>query len=122
MIARCTRESSNRFDSYAGRGITVCDRWQAFENFLADMGECPGPGYSIERIDNDGDYAPDNCVWLKKELQARNRRTTRWVTINGVTASLAEHVERAGVNYKWAWRQIVKRGVAAEAILGRGIC
>lgn len=119
LIKRCFDPKQTGFENWGGRGITVCERWQSFENFLADMGECPGPGYSIERQDNDANYQPGNCCWLKKELQARNRRTTRWIELNGETLSLAEHCERAGVNYKWAWKQIVKHKRAPEAVLAR---
>lgn len=116
IIKRCFDPKHGRFEDWGGRGITVCERWQSFENFLADMGPQPGGGYSIERNDNDGNYEPDNCRWLKKELQARNRRTTRWIEFNGERLSLAEHAERAGVNYKWAWEQIVKYHRSPEAV------
>ena len=106
MISRCTKASNNRYDSYAGRGITVCERWMLFENFLADMGECPGDGYSIERNDNNGSYAPGNCRWATDKEQARNRRSTFYVIFNGERRSLAEHAESCGVSYKTAWKRI----------------
>ena len=105
MIGRCERPSSNRFESYAGRGIAICDRWWDFGLFLADMGKAPGPEYSIERIDNDGDYEPGNCRWATATEQARNRRTTRWVTFRGETLSLAEWAERLGANYQLLWKR-----------------
>lgn len=73
MLDRCRRARNKKFKYYGGRGITVCDRWQTFGNFLADMGEKP-VGLSIDRINNDGNYEPGNCRWATQSEQVRNRR------------------------------------------------
>lgn len=72
MKQRCQSPNDNNYPYYGGRGIRVCERWQTFENFLADMGERP-PGMSIDRINPNGDYEPGNCQWANGTRQSRNR-------------------------------------------------
>lgn len=80
MKTRCYNQKSKRYVDWGGRGIKVCDRWlNSFENFYADMGPKPAPGYSIDRIDVDGNYEPGNCRWADAKTQRNNRRDSKVV-------------------------------------------
>lgn len=94
---RCFNPADQAFDNYGGRGITLCARWQTFENFLADMGERPFKAAQIDRQDNNGNYEPGNCKWSTASEQARNRRNNIMITINGETKCLLDWVLHYGV-------------------------
>jgi len=115
MIQRCTNSNLEHYGYYGGRGISVCDRWQVFENFLADMGE-PAPGFSIERRDNDRNYEPSNCHWLPQEKQTQNRRGNVYISVGGEKVCLAEAARRVGVPHATLrWR--IKAGWAPNRAL-----
>lgn len=115
MLTRCRNSKARAYQNYGGRGISVCPRWLTFENFLADMGECP-PGMTIERRDNDGGYEPENCYWTPKGAQAQNTRASHHITIAGETRCLAEWLRVFGIS-KRAFYQRVKKGWTEEQAL-----
>ena len=95
MRERCRNQNHKDYHHYGGRGIKVCRRWDSFTAFLSDMGKRP-PGTSIDRIDNSGDYTPENCRWATRSEQMRNSRRNRMLTYRGETLCIAEWTERLG--------------------------
>jgi hypothetical protein len=104
MMTRCENPKASQYERYGGRGILLCDRWHAFENFLADMGEC-APDRSLERIDNNGNYEPANCRWATKVEQCRNRASSRPVIRSDGEpfSTLSEAAESVGGTISGVW-------------------
>lgn len=91
IIKRCTLTTNYNYSEYGGRGIKICERWLTFENFYEDMGDRPDWATGgIERLDNDGDYCPENCVWADRFQQQNNTRKTKRITLNGRTMTVAQ--------------------------------
>ena len=110
MRQRCNDPNCNTYARYGGRGIRHCERWASFENFFEDMGPRP-EGYSLERLDCNGDYEPGNCVWIPWRDQSINRRVTKWVKLDGEKVHQAEASRRLGLtpDYLLRWRTGVTR-------------
>lgn len=112
---RCGNERTKSFKHYGGRGISVCDRWRTYENFLEDMGRRPSDAHSIGRIDNNLGYSPENCRWETVSEQSKNRRNNVVVTAFGRTARLYEFVPIDGTRANSRTRnRIFKQGWPAE--------
>lgn len=114
---RCNNPKIRGYKNYGGRGITVCERWESFDNFLSDMGEIPFDGATIDRIDNDGPYCPENCRWTTNTENQRNRRNSKWWYVNGrkfpscSSASKATGIPMSRIYY---WSSIGKNGFHSE--------
>jgi hypothetical protein len=113
MRGRCEYTAHQSYALYGGRGIAVCPQWSRFETFLRDMGHKP-PGKSLDRIDNDGDYSPENCRWASTHEQARNRRGTKRILFNGERRCLSEWAEKLGLSYFLIHRRIIRAGWSPE--------
>jgi hypothetical protein len=98
MIQRCSDANHKNFSLYGGRGITVCERWKSFPNFLEDMG-MPPPGHSLDRKDSSKGYAPENCVWASQPEQMRHTSQTRLVSYDGQTKCLKDWADEIGIHY-----------------------
>lgn len=114
---RTTNPRNKKWPRYGGRGIRMCQRWRdSFQAFLDDMGERPGPGYSIERVDNDGDYEPGNCKWARRSDQANNTSANRVLEYGGEIMTLAQWAERIGIKYHTLHGRL-RRGWSVERTL-----
>lgn len=107
MKQRCFNINDTRYSDYGGRGITVCDRWkESFENFLEDMGKCPSRQHSIDRIDNDKGYYPENCRWATLKEQSRNKRVNRLIEYKGKTQCLTAWAEELNIKRETLSRRL----------------
>ena len=116
MRGRCNNPNNQDYHSYGGRGIAVCERWDhSLEAFLEDMGRRPTPEYSIDRIQNDGNYEPGNCQWATPTQQARNTRKNVHLSVNGEDKILCDAARELGLPPETIMARI-KRGVSPERV------
>lgn len=120
MRRRCLDEKSKDFRKYGGRGITICPAWldreTGFQAFHADMGDHPGPGYSLGRKENDKGYGPDNCEWQTAQEQNDNKTTTIRLTLDGRTQTLTAWAKELGVARSLVYQRH-RRGFSTEDTL-----
>lgn len=98
MRSRCISKRPKSYRVYAGRGIAICDRWRSYDAFLADMGPSWFSGATLDRIDNDGGYSPDNCRWATRVQQGQNTRANVRVPYQGEMLTLSEAARRSGID------------------------
>jgi hypothetical protein len=100
MIGRCQNPNHSNYSYYGGRGIKVCNRWRGdsgFQNFIDDLGPRPSDNHSIDRIDVNGDYCPENCRWATIAMQATNKRNSRYLEYNGKTQTVGQWAKEFGM-------------------------
>jgi hypothetical protein len=119
MRTRCENKKCPAYACYGGRGITVCEQWLDFANFIKDMGSRPTKTHTLDRINVNGNYEPSNCRWATMKTQQRNRTNNSIYTYKGVTASLAELCEIHGCKYKTVHMRLSK-GATIELALTPG--
>jgi hypothetical protein len=105
MKERCCNPNCKQFKHYGGRGVTICDRWVKFENFIHDMGPRPS-GMSLDRINVDGNYEPANCRWATQKDQTRNTRRNAFIEFDGQRKTVGEWAECLGLNYMTLYTRI----------------
>lgn len=116
MRGRCSNPNHKAFVNYGGRGIAVCERWQVYANFAADMLPRPNGGM-IDRIDNNGPYSPENCKWSDRKEQNSNRRNCIYVPHGAERVTLKEYCRREGLSYRPIVKRIQDRGWSVEQAL-----
>lgn len=120
MKARCFNKNTEHYSDYGGRGITVCDRWRdSFDLFYEDVSKLPHfgeDGYSLNRIDNDGNYEPGNVEWADSVVQNNNKRNNRLVTFNDKTQTVAKWSRETGIPYNVIYKR-AKLGWSLDEIL-----
>jgi len=115
MLERCEKPSAKGYSRYGARGIRVCDRWHDFSAFYADMGD-PPPNMTLDRVDNERGYFPENCKWSSHYEQARNKRSTVLLTFNNETMCVKDWARKLGFNQS-TLSQRYRKGWSAEKIL-----
>lgn len=116
MKQRCCNERNSHYHRYGGRGLTVCDEWKDdFERFYADMGPRP-EGATLDRIDNDKGYSPENCRWAERKQQSNNRGVTLTAEFRGECMPLADVARVAGIPYHQVFQRY-KRGLRGEDLI-----
>lgn len=119
MKRRCLNGNNDRFSDYGGRGIKVCNSWiNSFESFIEDMGFRPSSDHQIDRINNDGNYEKSNCRWATRKQNARNKRSNKIITIDGVSKCISEWAEVSGVKAPTISARIIRGWKPERAVFG----
>lgn len=118
IIARCEKPDGKSWNNYGGRGITMCPQWrESFECFLQDMGRKPTPQHTIERVNNDKGYSPDNCIWATMAVQNTNKRNIRYFTLDGETLHMTDWAHRLGTRTATIVKRLNRGWTIRQALL-----
>lgn len=120
MKSRCNNPNYTHFKYYGARGITYCERWESYENFMEDMGERP-KGYTLDRIDSEGNYTPSNCKWSTRENQADNRRNNVYLTYDNRTMYIKDWALVLGVKRSQIYLALYNGATLSGYIAKRGL-
>lgn len=110
MKARCLNPNHPAYHRYGGRGIEICDLWSGFECFYADMGDRP-EGMSLDRINTDGNYEPNNCRWATPSEQSNNMSTNRRINFEGELLTVAEVSKKTGEKYQVVYSRTIRKEI-----------
>ena len=102
MIARCNNPKAKHYEYYGALGVTVCSQWLEYQNFIADMGCRPTIAHQLDRIDPNGNYSPNNCRWVTRNIQQKNKRSTKRWLFDGQIGTLSECAVRLGISIQLA--------------------
>jgi len=120
MRRRCSNPSDVSYPHYGGRGITVCERWAVYENFLADMGRRPPEARTLDRINNEEGYSPGNCRWTDWKTQMSNKRDNVFYEAHGLRMTAAQWAEKLGIGTDTLWRRLNVYKMPLEKALSPG--
>ena len=121
MHRRCRYPSEKSYPRYGGRGIIVCERWGEYVNFLADVGRSPTAEHQIDRIDNDGNYSPDNVKWSTRSEQIRNSTKARYLEYDGKRMTIGDWSKHLGINRQTLQMRLDKYGYTVAQALSTPI-
>ncbi len=116
MLARCENKDNRYYKYYGDRGIKVCERWHDITLFYEDMGPRPAKGYTLDRINNNGNYEPGNCKWATMKEQSRNKRNNSYLTIDGITRVKIDWCELVGLKSRTLYGRLLAGWSVKDAV------
>lgn len=119
MRSRCLNANNPQYKDYGGRGIKICERWNDYLNFESDIGEPNSPLMSLERVDNDKGYCPENCRWATKAEQNDNKQNTRRIQYRGALITITELVRVINIKRSYIYYWAYEKGLSVEDVINK---